>query len=113
MKHRSNIEVMGQILQVANYGNNTTKTKIMYQAYLNYNQLEEHILLLTKKGLLRYEVNTRTFRITERGLQSLELYGHIKDMIKYNDSKKNRNRNNTNNPYEESAKNHMKQITKY
>ena len=32
MKYRSNIEVMGQILQVAN-GSNVTKTKMMYQAF--------------------------------------------------------------------------------
>lgn len=72
---------MGQILQVAN-GSNATKTKIMYQAFLSYNQLKEHLVLLTKKGLLYYDGNTRTFRTTEKGMQFLEIYNHIKDMIK-------------------------------
>jgi predicted transcriptional regulator len=60
---------MGQILQVANCSSNyATKTKIMYQAFLGYNQLEEHLSFLIRKGLLNYDVNTRKFRITEKGL---------------------------------------------
>jgi predicted transcriptional regulator len=51
MKYRSSIEIQGQIPQVAN-GTNATKTKIMYQAFLGYKQLEEHLLFLTEKGLL-------------------------------------------------------------
>jgi predicted transcriptional regulator len=90
MKYRSNIEVMGQILQVAN-GNNVTKTKIMYQAFLSYNQLEEHLLLLTKKGLLRYDENIRIFRTTEKGLEFLKMYNHIEDMIKYGYNKDKKN----------------------
>jgi len=82
MKYRSSIEVMGQILQVANGSNNATKTKIMYQAFLSYNQLEEHLLFLIKKGLLHYDGNTRTFRTTEKGIQFLEVYHHIEEMIK-------------------------------
>jgi predicted transcriptional regulator len=90
MKYRSNIEILGQILQVAN-GRNATKTKIMYQAFLTYNQLEEHLLLLTEKDLLRYDENTRTFRTTEKGIQSLQIYNHIQDMIKYEHKKKENN----------------------
>jgi predicted transcriptional regulator len=89
MKYRSNIEVMGQILQVANGSSNTTKTKIMYQAFLNYNQLEEHLLFLMKRRLLHYDGNTRTFRTTEKGLRFLELYNHIVEMIKYEHKSKN------------------------
>ena len=83
MKYRSNIEVMGQILQVANSDSNATKTKIMYQAFLSYNQLEEHLSHLTERGLLHYDGNTRTFRTTEKGIQFLEMYNHLEDMIKY------------------------------
>jgi predicted transcriptional regulator len=79
---------MGQILQVAN-GGNATKTKIMYQAFLSYNQLEEHLLLLTKKDLLRYDENTRTFIPTERGLEFLNIYNHIADIIRYQHNSKN------------------------
>jgi predicted transcriptional regulator len=105
MKYRSNIEVMGQILQVAN-GNNVTKTKIMYQAFLSYNQLEEHLLLLTKKGLLRYDENIRIFRTTEKGLEFLKMYNHIENMIKYK-HKKNKN----NEKYMEADKERTNQIS--
>jgi predicted transcriptional regulator len=87
MKYRSNIEVMGQILQVANSDSNATKTKIMYQAFLSYNQLEEHLSFLIRKGLLNCDVNTQTFRATEKGIQFLEAYNHLEDMIKYDHDK--------------------------
>jgi predicted transcriptional regulator len=67
MKYRSNVEIQGQILHAAN-GNSPTKTKIMYQAFLSYNQLEENSLFLIEKGLLHYDGVTRTFRTTEKGL---------------------------------------------
>jgi predicted transcriptional regulator len=44
---RSNIEVISQILKVAN-GGNATKTRIRYKAFLGYNQLKEHLVLLTE-----------------------------------------------------------------
>jgi predicted transcriptional regulator len=53
MKYRSRIDILSQILEVAN-GRNATKTKIMYEALLSYNQLKEHLMLLTEKDLLRY-----------------------------------------------------------
>lgn len=81
------IEIMGQILQVANGSNNATKTKIMYQAFLSYNQLEEHLLFLREKGLLHHDGNTRIFRTTEKGMQFLEAYNHLEDMIKYDHNK--------------------------
>src|SRR5215210_3172164 len=81
MKYRSSIEVMAQILQVAN-GCNVTKTKILYQALLSSNQLKDYLVRLTEKDLLRYDGNTRTFKTTEKGLQFLQIYSHIEDMIK-------------------------------
>jgi predicted transcriptional regulator len=81
MKYRSNIEVIGQILKIAN-GGNTTKTKIMYKAFLGYNQLKEHLVLLTEMDLLHYDGNTGTFNTTEKGLQFLQIYNEIEDMVK-------------------------------
>ena len=81
MKYRSNIEVIGQILKIAN-GGNTTKTKIMYKAFLGYNQLKEHLKFLTEKDLIRYDGNTGTFKTTEKGIQFLQIYNHIEGMIK-------------------------------
>ena len=80
MKYRSNIEIIGQILKAAN-GSNATKTKIMYKAVLGYTQLEEHLVRLTERDLLRYDGNTRTFKTTEKGLRFLQIYNQIEDMI--------------------------------
>jgi predicted transcriptional regulator len=90
MKYRSNIEILGQIVQIAN-GSNVTKTQIMYRAFLSYNQLEEHLMFLIQKGLLLYDENTRTFRTTEKGIRFLEIYNHLKDMIKYEHKEKENN----------------------
>ena len=91
MKYRGSVGIRGQILQVAN-GFNATKAKIMYQAFLGYKQLEEHLSFLTEKCLLYYDGNTQTFRTTEKGLRFLELYNHIEAMIKY-ELKNNYNNN--------------------
>ena len=40
------------ILDAANGG--TTKTKIMYKAYLGYNQLKEYLTILIENNLLEY-----------------------------------------------------------
>jgi predicted transcriptional regulator len=99
---------MGQILQVANCSSNyVTKTKIMYQTFLSYNQLDEHLSFLIRKGLLNYDVNTRTFRITEKGLQFLEAYNLLEDMIKYDERD-----NGNNNEHITSDKEGIKQISK-
>ncbi|HEY6658310.1 MAG TPA: winged helix-turn-helix domain-containing protein, partial [Nitrososphaeraceae archaeon] len=39
MKYRSRTEIVSNILDAANGG--TTKTKIMYKAFISYNQLKE------------------------------------------------------------------------
>ena len=45
MKYRSRTEITAMILVTAN--NETTKIKIMYNAYLSYNQLKEFLSILT------------------------------------------------------------------
>ena len=82
MKHRDQIEVIGRILQVANGDSNATKTRIMYKALLSYNQLKEHLVFLTENDLLRPNENTRTFKVTDKGLRFLQIYNQINDMIK-------------------------------
>ena len=44
MGNRSRTEIVSMILETANGG--ATKTKIMYNAYLSYNQLKEYISIL-------------------------------------------------------------------
>jgi predicted transcriptional regulator len=47
MGNRSRTEIVGNILDVANGG--ASKTKIMYKAFLSYNQLKEYISFFDRK----------------------------------------------------------------
>jgi predicted transcriptional regulator len=81
MTHRNRTEIMSQILGLAN-GGGATKTKIMYQAFLSYGQMKEHLMVLTQNNLLSYDLETRTFKTTEKGLRFLETYNKMDGMIK-------------------------------
>jgi predicted transcriptional regulator len=78
--YRSRIEIISQILESANGG--TTKTKIIYKAFLSYNQLKEYLTILTESGLLSYDHQTHIFKTTEKGFRFLNFYNEISDVIK-------------------------------
>ncbi len=80
MKHRSRMEITSQILKAAN-GGGVTKTKIMIRALLSYNQLQEHLIFLAGRDLLRYDKETQTFKTSEKGMRFLQIYDKIDDMI--------------------------------
>lgn len=86
--HRTNVEIITEILKIAN-GGNVTRTKIMYSAFLNYFQLKEYLPMLTKRDLLSYNADTHTFKTTEKGLMLLETYNLLVDlMLKKNEKTK-------------------------
>jgi predicted transcriptional regulator len=68
MKYRSRTEIVSNILDAAN-GGGTTKTKIMYKAFLSYAQLKEYLSVLTENNLIEYRDGTQTFKTTEKGLK--------------------------------------------
>lgn len=78
--YRTSVEIIAEILKIAN-GGNVTMTKIMYSAFLNYFQLKEYLSVLTEKGLLSYNADTRTFKTTEKGLMLLETYNLLVDLM--------------------------------
>ncbi|HKG71457.1 MAG TPA: winged helix-turn-helix domain-containing protein [Nitrososphaeraceae archaeon] len=56
MRYRSRTEIITQILEIVNDGSSSSsrfgdggvsKTKIMYKAFLSYNQLKEYLAVLT------------------------------------------------------------------
>ena len=81
MKYRTKTEIMGEILGIAN-GSTATKTKIMYQAFLSYPQMKKHLIVLTQNGLLNYDLDTHTFKTTEKGLRFLDTCNKMDGMIK-------------------------------
>jgi predicted transcriptional regulator len=72
-RSRNKIEIICQILQVAN-GGVSTKIEIMYKVNLSYAQLKEYLVVLTKRNLLEYYLDTHEFKTTEKGLNLLKAY---------------------------------------
>jgi predicted transcriptional regulator len=83
MKYRSRSEIVGLILDAAN-GGRATKTKLMYKAYLSFNQLREYLALLVENGLLEYEEGNHTYRTTEKGMRVLQLQNKMDEISPLN-----------------------------
>jgi predicted transcriptional regulator len=81
MNYRSRMEIISQILEIAN-GSSVTKTKIMYKALLSHHQLKEYLTLLTGSDLLSYDLDTETFKTTEKGVRFLKIYNQMDDLMK-------------------------------
>ena len=79
MKYRSSTEIVAMILDAANGG--TTKTKIMYKAYLGYNQLKEYLTSLIENNLIEYIDGTQTYKTTEKGLYFLKMHNEIRKLL--------------------------------
>jgi predicted transcriptional regulator len=79
MKYRSRTEIVGNILDAANGG--ATKTKLMYKAYISYNQLKEYLTILIENNLIEYVGGTQTFKTTEKGLMYLKMYNAIGELL--------------------------------
>jgi len=79
MGNRSRTEIVSSILDAANGG--TTKTKIMYIAFLSYNQLNEYLSILIENNLLEYLEGTHKFKTTEKGLNYLKMHNEIGELL--------------------------------
>ena len=66
MKNRGRTEMLATMLEAANSG--TTKTKIMYNAFLSYNQLKDYLSVLIENNLIDCLEGTQTYKTTEKGL---------------------------------------------
>ena len=79
MKHRSRTEITAMILEAANGG--ATKTKIMYNVYLTYNQLKDYLSVMIESNLIEYLEGTRTFKTTEKGLNFIKMHNAIGELL--------------------------------
>ena len=81
MKYRSRSEIVGNILDAANWRGGVTKTKIMYTAFLSYAQLNEYLSILIEYNLIEYLDGTQTFKTTEKGLNYLKTHNEIGELL--------------------------------
>jgi predicted transcriptional regulator len=82
MQYRDRTEIIRQILNIANGAEDITRTKIMYKAFLSYNQLKDYLALLTERNLLRYDSITHTYKTTEKGIRLVQFCNELDDMMK-------------------------------
>ncbi len=73
---RSRHTIISQILDVCNTG--ASKTRIVYQANLNFKTVTPYIELLTKNGLIESESGpTVLYKTTDKGLKLRENFKQI------------------------------------
>jgi predicted transcriptional regulator len=77
---RSRTDIICQILETAN-GSGVTKARITYKVFLSYAQMKEYLIVLTKSDLLSYDLDTQTFKTTEKGLRFLTTYNQIDQLM--------------------------------
>jgi predicted transcriptional regulator len=66
MKYISRSDIFGLLLDAAN-GGSATKTKLMYKAYLSFNQLREYLALFVENRI-SIEKNTFQMKIIKHSL---------------------------------------------
>jgi predicted transcriptional regulator len=72
MLKRDRIEIIALILQACSEP--STATKITYLTLLNFRQVTVYIDYLVRLKLLERSIQTRTYTITDKGRQYLDLY---------------------------------------
>ena len=75
MKYRSRSEIVRSILEAANASEGTSRTRLMYKAYLSFNQLKQYLGTLQEK---------RCYRITQKGVRLLQLQNKMEEIAPIN-----------------------------
>lgn len=83
LKRRSRSEVTLSILEATN-GNRARITEIQYKTYLSYNLLREYLLHLLESDLIEYIEGERTFKTTPKGMQVLQVYSKMDELLVMN-----------------------------
>ena len=61
-------------------GGGATKTKLMYSAFISFNQLKEYLSLLVENGLIQLEEGTHSYKTTEKGIHFLQIQNKIDEV---------------------------------
>lgn len=80
LRHRSRSEVISSILESTN-GNKLRVTEIQFKAYLSYYILKEYLVDLLRCDLIEYIEGERTFKTTPKGIQALQTYNKMEEML--------------------------------
>jgi len=89
-KRRDKLYIIAEILEIAKDG--TLKTQIMYRANLSFTQLNDYLEFMLKIELLeRVEENAKIYRATGKGMDFLQRYREISELLKSEDENNGKN----------------------
>jgi predicted transcriptional regulator len=90
-KRRDKLFIIAEILEIAKDG--SLKTQIMYRANLSFTQLNDYIKFMLRINLLDkiLENDRETYRATEKGLDFLQRYREITELLKTEDDNNGKN----------------------
>lgn len=74
------MDIIATVLRVS--GTGSSKTHIMYDAYLSYAQTKEYLDFLLERELIRQDPATRQYSPTRSGTRLLETYDGISELIR-------------------------------
>lgn len=84
MKNRTHHDILAKVLETAKGTDGTTKTRIMYGAYLSSNQLKEYIAYSQGHGLISYDARKRAYKTTIKGIRLLEVFTKMNEIVPSN-----------------------------
>ena len=82
-KYRNRAEIYASLLRgaVAEETEGVTITRLMFASMLSYRQMNIHLQVLLKDRLLEYDEQKKVYKITMKGLQFIELYAKMAEML--------------------------------
>jgi predicted transcriptional regulator len=84
MSYRDKTDISATILEVANGG--ASKSKIISTAFLNHSSSLQYFRMLLKNNLLVYQKEKRMFKTTPTGIQFLQLYHLMSELVNENNN---------------------------
>jgi predicted transcriptional regulator len=90
-KRRDKLFIMAEILDIAKEG--SLKTQIMYRANLSFTQLNDYLNFMLRISLLEkiLENDRETYRATEKGVDFLQRYREITELLKTEEDNNGKN----------------------
>ena len=82
--YRTKTEILTQFLQAACVHNGISTTHLMYNTFVPHTQVKEYVGLLAQNELLDYDLTTRTYKVTEKGMKALDSYKELQQLTNAN-----------------------------
>ena len=80
-KRRGRLDVIEDILKVADDPRGANKTRLVYRSNLNFNRLSAFLDFLLKKEFLEKNIEENTYSLTAKGREFLRQLEKMQDLI--------------------------------